>query len=103
MKVTINGQEIGEATDVHFEHLPEPPLAHVEDIVRTDYEVTATAKLTRYGRRFMQSIRWAYTPAAQAGFMLVHKGRGRYILQRYPFGKRGNKRNIFPYNQKGKK
>lgn len=103
-KVLFNGIEM-DAHDVQLEiehAADEAPIAHIADIVNHGTELEATVKLTRHGRKFMQWVRWCSTPAAQAGFMLVHKGRGRYILQRYPYGKRGNKRNIFPYGTRRK-
>jgi hypothetical protein len=100
-KVLFNGIEM-DAHDVQIEieHAADKaPIAHVADIVNRGMELEANVKLTRHGRRFMQMIRYASTPAAQAGYMLVHKGRGIYKLQPYPYGKRGNKRNIYPYNR----
>lgn len=103
-KVMFNGIEMdAEQVQIEIDHgIQEHPVAHLDDIVNTGMEITANVKLTRYGRRFMRRMHEMAGEAAQAGFMIVNKGRGRYGLQRFPYGKRGNKRNIYPYGNRRK-
>lgn len=82
IEATIGGKKFEvHDVDIQFDHSGMDVVGHVEDIVNTNMEVSASVRLTRYGRKFMRMIAWQQTPAGKAGYVLVNK-RGKYKLQK---------------------